>query len=61
MNTTELTGSLAFGTIGIVLLVAVVLLAAFLRKRRNRHPMEGKRHRSSGEIEDDAERRRREL
>ncbi len=39
MNRIDLTGSLAFGTIGIVLLLLVVLLLRFLRKPQNRHPL----------------------
>ena len=37
MDRIDLTGSLAVGTIGIVLIVLVVLLLPFLRKPGNRH------------------------
>ena len=50
MNRIDLTGSLAFGTIGLVLVVLIVLLARFLRKPQNQHPMDGKRERNIGEI-----------
>ena len=48
MDRIDLTGSLAFGTIGVVLLV--VVLARFLSKPKNRHPMEGQHERNIAEI-----------
>ncbi len=41
---------LMFGSLLIPVIIAIVLLAAFLRKRRNRHPMEGQRERNIDEI-----------
>ncbi len=54
MDRTDLTGTLAIGTIGVVLIIAAVLLIKFLRKPGNRHPMAGTRERNIGEIEADA-------
>jgi hypothetical protein len=45
---------LGFGTIGIVLLLAVVALAWFWRNRRHRHPMAGERERNIDEIRREA-------
>ena len=42
-------------TFGVVLVGAIVLLAMFLRKRRNRHPMAGQHERNIGEIRRDAD------
>ena len=50
MDRIDLTGSLAFGTIGVVLLVLVVVLARFLSKPKNRHLMEGQHERNIAEI-----------
>ncbi len=50
MDRTDLTGTLAFGTIGVVLIIAAVLLIRFLRKPGNRHPMAGKQERNIEEI-----------
>ena len=44
---------LMFGTFAIVLLLAIVLLANFLRKRRNRHPMDDQPDRNIDEIRRD--------
>ncbi len=44
---------LMFGSLLIALVLAIVLLAAFLRKRRNRHPMAGQRERNIDEIRRD--------
>lgn len=41
---------LGFGTLGIVLLAAVLLLWFFLRNRSHRHPMAGQRKRTLDEI-----------
>lgn len=54
MTRTDLTGILAFGTIGIALIIAAVILMRFLRKPENRHPMAGKHERNIGEIREDA-------
>ena len=40
--------SLNLGTLVIVLLIAAVLFALFMRKRSNRHPMEGRKERNVG-------------
>lgn len=50
MSRTELIPSLMFFTIGAIIVVALVLLLRFLRKRSNRHPMEGVRERNIDEI-----------
>ena len=39
MDRIDLTGALAFGTIGVVLIILTVLLLRFLRKPQNRHPL----------------------
>lgn len=54
MTRTDLTGILAFGTIGVVLIIAAIILMRFLRKPENRHPMAGKHERNIGEIREDA-------
>ena len=54
MGAMDLTGTLAIGTIGIVLVIAAILLARFLRKPQNRHPMAGEHERNIGEIRADA-------
>lgn len=41
---------LMYGTLGIALLIAVVLLLRFLRKKENRHPMSDVRERNIDEI-----------
>lgn len=48
MNRIDLTGTLAMGTIGIVLVVLIVLLARFLRKPQNQHPMDGQPEQNIG-------------
>ena len=50
MDRIDLTGSLAFGTIGVVLLVLIVLLVRFMRKPQNQHPMDGQPERNIAEI-----------
>ena len=42
--------TLMFLTLGIVLVIAIVVLARFMRKRSNRHPMAGKQERNIDEI-----------
>ncbi len=54
MTRIDLTGALMFGTIGIVLVILIILLARFLRKPQNRHPMDGERERTIDEIRDEA-------
>lgn len=44
---------LMFGTLLIVFLIAIVVLARFLAKPHNRHPMSGKRERNIDEIRRD--------
>lgn len=56
MNTPEMTSALGFGTLGIALLIAVLLLLRFLRKPENRHPMDGQPERNIQQIRDDAAR-----
>lgn len=46
MNTPEMTSALGFGTLGIALVIAVLLLLRFLRKPENRHPMDGQQERN---------------
>lgn len=58
MNTPQMTGSLGFGTLIIVLIIALVLLIRFMRKPQNRHPMKGERERNIDEIRKDADTRR---
>ncbi len=43
MNTTDTVSSLNFVTLGIGVVIALAVLLFFLRKRSNRHPLEGKR------------------
>jgi len=50
MNRTELIGMLSIGRIAIVVLVLALVLYFFLRKRENRHSMDGKRERNIDEI-----------
>lgn len=45
---------LMFGTLAAALLIAVVMLARFLRKPENRHPMAGQPERNIDEIRRDA-------
>jgi uncharacterized membrane protein YidH (DUF202 family) len=47
---------LAWVTLGIALLVAVVMLIRFRSKGNNAHPMQGQRERNIDEIRDAAER-----
>ena len=47
-----------FMTLGIGVLLALVLLLWFLRKRSNRHPMEGQRERNINEIREEGPRDR---
>jgi hypothetical protein len=58
MNTAQMTGSLGFGTLIIVLVIALLLLIRFMRKPQNRHPMDGQRERNIDEIRKDADTRR---
>lgn len=58
MNTPQIVGSLGFGTLIIVMVIALVLLLRFMRKPQNRHPMKGERERNIDEIRKDADRRR---
>jgi Na+/melibiose symporter-like transporter len=46
MNTSELTSWLAFGTLGVALIIAIILWLRFMRKPGNRHPMRGERERN---------------
>lgn len=55
MSGQEMVSSLGFGTLIIVLIVALVVYLNFIRKPRNRHPTEGERERNIGEIRQDAE------
>ena len=48
---------LAWATLGIALLIAVVMLMRFRSKGNNAHPMEGKRERNIEEIRDAHDRR----
>ena len=41
---------LMYGTIGIVLILAIFMLLRFLRKPQNRHPMDGQPERSVDQI-----------
>ncbi len=50
----DLVGTLAFVTLGIGLIVALVLFLRFMRKPQNRHPMDGHRERNIAEIRADA-------
>jgi cbb3-type cytochrome oxidase subunit 3 len=54
MSGQEMVSSLGFGTLIIVLIIALVLYLNFMRKPRNRHPMDGERERNIGEIRDEA-------
>lgn len=54
MDTADMTGALGFGTLIVVLLIAIVIWARFMRKPENRHPMEGKRERNIEEIREEA-------
>ncbi|WP_298285177.1 hypothetical protein [Novosphingobium sp.] len=58
MDTADMTGSLAIGTLVIGLIIGVLLLMRFLRKPANRHPMAGERERNIGEMLDEANDRR---
>lgn len=55
MSGQEMISSLGFGTLIIVLIIALVVFLIFLRKPRNRHPMDGEHERNIGEIRRDAE------
>lgn len=58
MDTWDMTGTLAIVTLVAGLIIGVILLMRFLRKRGNRHPMEGERERNYREMLRDAENRR---
>ncbi len=55
MQTADMTGTLGFGTLIVVLIIALLLLWRFLRKPENRHPMKGERERNIHEIRDEAD------
>lgn len=46
MNLSEMLASLNIGTLVIVALVLAVALLLFLRRRSNRHPLEGRQERN---------------
>ena len=46
MSTNELVPGLGLSTLLIVLAVAAVIFLLFMRRRSNRHPMEGERERN---------------
>ncbi len=49
MSSTGFLTSLNLGTMVIVFLIAAIGFAFFLRRRSNRHPMEGREERNVGE------------
>ena len=54
MTRTDLIPALAFGTIGIVLLIAVFLLVRFMRKPANRNSMDGEPERNIAQIREES-------
>jgi hypothetical protein len=46
MPTHHILSSLSLATLGIVLLIAVIVFGYFIRKRSNRHPMDGRQERN---------------
>lgn len=58
MDTWDMTGTLAIVTLVAGLLIGVVILTRFLRKRGNRHPMHGERERNYAEMQREAEPRK---
>lgn len=52
MATTDLTGTLGFGTLILALLIAIILLVRFMRKPQNRHPLQGHQERNIAEVLD---------
>lgn len=44
---------LMFMTLGVVIIVAIVLFARFMRKPQNHHPMRGQRERNIEEIREE--------
>lgn len=46
MARTDFLSTLNLGTLAIVLVIVAVLFAFFLRKRNNRHPMDGRQERN---------------
>lgn len=56
MATHQTVPTLMLVTLGIVLLIAIVLLARFLRRPANRHPMDGKAERNVGKEIDEGSR-----
>jgi hypothetical protein len=52
----DMVGTLAFATIGIVLVIAAIVLIRFLAKPRNRHPLPDDATRNHAEMERDAQR-----
>ena len=53
MSHSSAVSPLMFVTFGIVLVLAIVILLRFMRKRSNRHPMENQRERNIDEIRND--------
>lgn len=53
MGTGEMTSWLGSGTLAVALLIALVLFLRFIRKPRNRHPMDGRRERNIDEIREE--------
>jgi hypothetical protein len=53
MQTDDLLAWLAFGTLLAVLVIALILFLRFMRKPRNRHPMDGEHERNIDEIRND--------
>tara|TARA_R110002072_G_scaffold15856_33_gene62902 strand:- start:7833 stop:8003 length:171 start_codon:yes stop_codon:yes gene_type:complete len=53
MGTDNLLTWLAFGTLIAAFVIALVLFLRFMRKPKNRHPMDGQRERDIEEIRDE--------
>ncbi|WP_199035023.1 hypothetical protein [Sphingomonas mollis] len=49
MSSSNFLASLNLGTLVVVFLIAAIGFALFLRRRSNRHPMEGREERNVGE------------
>ena len=56
MNANDLVPALMIFTLAAGLVIALVLFLRFLRKPRNRHPMDGERERNIDEIREEAPR-----